>query len=134
MKRISVLSALMLLLFATSCKKEYITQAIPNTTVVQTVAPSNWTVNPNDGTYNASIQMPEIDQTVFDNDAVVVAASFGGGSYEGLPQVFDGYSYTYFYQPGSVTISIQGANGSEGGRPSGNITFKITLLPSTTVN
>lgn len=129
MKKLSILSLLLLIVFA-SCKKEYINQTIPNTTVVHTVNSADWTYSSADGTYNATISMPEINDVVFDNDGVVVAAMFDGVNYEGLPQVYGGYTYTYFYQPGYLTISIQAANGGEGGRPTGNIRFKIVLVPS----
>lgn len=130
MKQLSMLSLLFVLFFTTSCKKEYITQTIPNTTVVTTIIPADWQYSSGDGTYNAAIPMPEIDQVVFDNDGVVVSAMFDGINYEGLPQVYDGYTYTYFYKPGYLTISIQAANGGPGGRPTGNIRFKIVLIPS----
>lgn len=130
MKKLSMLSLLFMLLLGAGCKKEYYTENIPNYTVVTTVESSQWTFNSNDGTYNARITMPEISDVVFQNDGVVVAAMFDGANYEGLPQVYGGYTYTYFYQPGYLTISIQGANGGQGGRPTGGIGFKIVLIPS----
>jgi hypothetical protein len=130
MKKLSMLSLLLVLLLGTGCKKEYYTENVPNYTVVTTVQSSEWAYNTTDGTYNARISMPEIDDVVFNNDGIVVAAMFDGVNYEGLPQVYGGYTYTYFYQPGYLTISIQGATGSEGGRPTGGIKFKIVLIPS----
>lgn len=129
MKKISVF-AVLLMLFATACKKEYVTQEVRNTTVVYTLKASDWTLDNSDGTYNASIGMPEIDQTVFENDGVVASAMFNEGLYDALPQVYGGVTYLYYYQPGAVTISIQGANGSAVTKPTRDITFKIVLVPS----
>ncbi len=118
-------------LVSSSCKKEYITnETIPNFTVVHTVAVADWTLRQSDGTYNAVINMPEIDNVTFDNDGVIVAAMFDGTNYEALPQVYDGFSYTYFYSPGFLTVSVQGATGGAGSRPTGPIKFKIVLVPS----
>lgn len=118
-------------LVASSCKKEYITnETIPNFTVVHTVAVADWTYRQADGTYTAVINMPEIDNVSFDNDGVVVAAMFDGTNYEALPQVYDGFSYTFFYSPGFLTLSVQKADGTAATRPTGPIKFKIVLIPS----
>jgi hypothetical protein len=134
MNKLSMLALLFILFIATSCKKEYYTtevkEVIPNRTVVYTVQPSAWNFNQSDGTYVTTIGMPEIDNVVFDNDGVVVSAMFDGNIYEALPQVYGGYSYTFYYKKGALTLSIQGANGSQGVRPSNAITFKIVLIPS----
>ncbi|GGH72060.1 hypothetical protein HNQ91_003360 [Filimonas zeae] len=131
MTKLSMLSLLFVMLFATSCKKEYYTENVPNYTVVTTVTPNQWEYNSGDRTYNAVIQMPEINDVVFENDGVVVSAMFGQNTYDALPQVYEGYSYTYFYQPGYLTISYQSTDPSvTPGRPTGNITFKIVLIPS----
>ncbi len=133
MKKLPLLFLLLgIVLFTTSaCKKEYITnETIPNFTVVHTVVVADWTLNQADGTYTAVIKMPEIDNVSFDNDGVVVAAMFDNINYEALPQVYDGFSYTFFYSPGFLTISVQGANGGPGSRPTGPIKFKIVLVPS----
>ncbi len=126
-----LLALLSIFLVASSCKKEYITnENIPNFTVVHTVAIADWKLNQQDGTYTAVINMPEIDNVSFTNDGVVVAAMFDGTNYEALPQVYDNLSYTFFYSPGFLTLSIQGANGGQGARPTGPVKFKIVLIPS----
>lgn len=132
MKYLSILALVFTLFFASSCTKEYntIEEVIPNRTIVYTVPVSGWSFNASDGTYITNINMPEIDNVVFENDGVVVAAMFDSNTYEVLPQVYGGYSYTYYYKPGLLTVSIQGANGSQGVRPNNPITFKIVLIPS----
>lgn len=133
MNKLPLLALLSTLVFASSCKKEYYTtevNEIPNQTIVYTVQPSGWSFNQADGTFITHINMPEIDNVVFDNDGVVVAAMFGDTDYEVLPQVYNGYSYTFYYRPGRLTISIQGSDGSQGVRPTNGIKFKIVLIPS----
>lgn len=131
MTKLSMLSLLFVMLFATSCKKEYYTENIPNYTVVTTITPNTWEYNSGDKTYNAVIAMQEINDVVFENDGVVVSAMFSNNVYDALPQVYNGYSYTYFYQPGFLTISYQSTDaGATPNRPTGNITFKIVLIPS----
>lgn len=132
MKKLTILPLLFLFVLASSCKKEYITQetVIQNTTVLATIQPNQWAYSSTDGTYNATINMPEIDQTVNDNDGVVVAAKFDGVNYEGLPQVYGGYSYTYYYQPGYLSISVQNADGTAGAAPTEAVDIKIVLVPS----
>ncbi|WP_298709863.1 hypothetical protein [uncultured Chitinophaga sp.] len=131
MKRFPILLLLLGVVMTSACTKEYnTTEVIPNFTVVHTVAVADWTYTQADGTYNAIINMPEIDNVSFENDGVIVAAMFDRTNYEALPQVYDGYSYTFFYQPGYVSLSVQGANGGQGARPTGPVTFKIVLVPS----
>jgi hypothetical protein len=133
MNKLSILAFIFILFIASSCKKEYYTtevNEIPNRTIVYTVPASAWNFNQSDGTYITVIDMPEIDNVVFDNDGVVVAALFDGTNYEVLPQVYGGYSYTYYYKPGSLTVSVQGSDGSQGVKPTNGIKFKIVLIPS----
>ncbi|WP_127131752.1 hypothetical protein [Pseudoflavitalea rhizosphaerae] len=133
MNKLSIIALLFVLVLGVSCKKEYYTTEvteIPNRTIVYTVPPSAWSFNSSDGTYITAIDMPEIDDVVFENDGVVVAALFDGTNYEVLPQVYGGFSYTYFYKPGGLTISIQGSDGSDGFKPTTGIKFKIVLIPS----
>lgn len=133
MKKLPLLLLLLSVFFvASSCTKQYNTteEVIPNFTVVHTVAVGDWKFTAADGTYTAIINMPEIDNVSFDNDGVVVAAMFDNVNYEALPQVYDGLSYTFFYSPGFLTISVQGANGGQGSKPTGPVRFKIVLIPS----
>lgn len=131
MKKQLILPLLAVLVFMMSgCKKEYITQTIQNTTVLTTVKPSDWSFQSSDGTYTVGINMPEITDVVNDNDGVLVDCMFDGINYEPLPQVYNGYSYTYFYRTGVLYLSVQGADGSNGVRPTANVGVKIVLIPS----
>lgn len=130
MKRFLLLPLLALGMFLSSCTKEEV--VIPNRTIVVTIPANGWKYDNATQTYYYDIDMPEIDDYTSQVNAIVVAITGDGEIYEAIPDVYDGYSYTYTYQRGALVIEVQGADGSTVS-PSGKpITVKITIIESRT--
>ncbi|HEY1010605.1 MAG TPA: hypothetical protein VGE58_10865, partial [Daejeonella sp.] len=126
MKRFMI-PLLLILLSVMSCTKEYI---VPNRTIVTELRSGNW-VNTNGGrNYTAAISMPEIDDFVNENHGVLVYISFGDRSFEQIPQVYSGVSYSYYTKPGQIVMEIQASDGTSVITPPGSMTVKIVLIES----
>ncbi|BAV04299.1 hypothetical protein SAMN05421788_11030 [Filimonas lacunae] len=139
MKKLFILPLLALLVFFSSCKKEYITQVTPSKTIYQDIKITDWVYDATDKTYyTKNIDLTnDINTVEYADGAISVAVDFNGAThnYEALPQVYNGYSYTYFYYNGILKLGVGDAyNQSIPGLPfSGTITAKITLIPATYV-
>lgn len=132
MKSFLFLPLLMLAITFTSCKKEEITQevVIPNRTIVTDIAPTDWQLATNGSYYRVTINMPEINQAVYDNDAVLAYFSFDGTNYEAIPDVFQGSTLTVTHAVGKVYVDIQGADGGPVDPPGETIRVKIVIVES----
>ena len=122
-----ILLATVVISFSGCTKNEVV---VPNTTIIVDVAPSDWTYSSSSQTYYVQFDMPEIDSYTNDNYAIVVSASFGGDLYEAFPEVYNGYSYSFTHQVGTLTIEVQGADGSTVGPPTTSMRAKIVIIPS----
>lgn len=116
----------------TSCKKEEITQevVIPNRTIVTDVAPGDWE---DKGSYKrVTINMPEINDVVYENDAILTYFAFGPNysNYEAIPDVFQGATLTVTHARGFLYIDIQGADGGPVDAPAETIRVKIVIVES----
>lgn len=81
MKRLFILSTLAFMIFA-SCKKEVtqvqkVNQAF---SAVYNIDPSDWTTTNNGVSYTAELNIPELDDAIYSNGAVLVYLSFSGTS------------------------------------------------------
>jgi len=112
-----------------SCTKEYNEYVTPNQTIFAEISPNDWQLTDNN-TYAYTVNMPEIDDYVNDNFGVVVSISGGTGTYEAIPEVYNGYSYSYTHTPGSLTIETQTVDSTPGNPPEAPILVKIVLVES----
>jgi hypothetical protein len=128
MKRTLLIVVALSLGFLSGCiKKEVVT---PNITVITDVLPTDWQYSNSSRTYYVSINMPEIDRYANSNYGVIVSFSSGNEVYEFVPEVYNGYAYSFTHQPGLVTLEVQGANGTTVSPPNYTIRVKIVLIVS----
>jgi hypothetical protein len=128
MKRFLLLPLLLLAMLFSSCKKEEV--VITNRTIVQTIRPVDWKFDNATQTYYAVIDHPAIDQYTVDNNGLIVAISADGAIWEAIPDVYDGYVYTYTYQTGSLVLEVEGATGGTVNPPNSNRMVKIVIVES----
>jgi len=130
MKKLFVLSALSLLVFS-SCKKEItqVQQVNQAFSAVYTIKPSDWTTNNGGLSYTAQLQVPELDNAIYNGGGVLVYLSFSGTDYyEALPEVFDGFTYGAIHSNGYVGIDISDITGNIMNPPTQNISAKVILI------
>jgi hypothetical protein len=131
MKSLLFLPLLLLTVFFTSCKKETINQVVvPNRTIITTVNPGDWARDDVKKTWYVDINMPEIDQRVYDTNGVLVYISFDGKIYEAIPDVLDGSTLEVTHSIGHLYIDIQGADGTQVNPPGAAIKVKIVIIES----
>ncbi len=111
----------------TSCEKK---EVIPNTTVLTDIAPTDWQYSTSTKTYYVTINMPEITQNVNRYYGIMASISSGNNLFEALPEVYNGYSYTYTHNIGILTLEVQRSDGATVLPPAYPITAKIVLIPS----
>ncbi len=99
------------------------------------VASNQWTPNAARDHWTYSMNIPEIDQPIFENGTVLVDISFGDGIFEPLTTVYGGLAYRYDYEIGRLLIDVTWADGGVGeiGRP-GDLTLKVILLDGDAIN
>jgi hypothetical protein len=131
MKSFLFLPLMLLAITFTSCKKEEITQVVvPNRTITTTILATDWKLDSDKGTYYVTINMPEIDSRVYETNGVLAYFSFDQEIYEAIPDVLDGTTLEVTHSIGSVSIDIQGADGSLVNPPNQTIYVKIVLIES----
>ena len=114
-----------------SCKKEVtqvqkVNQAF---SAVYNIDPSDWTTTNNGVSYTAELNIPELDDAIYSNGAVLVYLSFSGTSYyEALPEVFDGITYGVIHSTGYVGIDISTLSGDLINPPGQTISAKVVLI------
>lgn len=119
---------LVLLFLFTSCTKNNV--VIPNTTITTDVLSTDWKYSTTTKTYYVDISMPELTQQTNATDGVLVTFSAGNDVYEAIPEVYNGYAYTFTHQPGVLTLEVQSAIGATVNPPTYTIHVKIVLIPS----
>lgn len=127
MKKLILLFAMSILLVSAGCKKEYV---VPNRTIFTTLNSGSWIKLDGGSSYTASISMPEIDNYFNDYGAVIVYISFEDGTYEQIPQVYNGVSYSYITRSGQIVVEIQSSDGVGVITPPGSVKLKIVLIES----
>lgn len=128
MKKSLLFVCLCLIITTTGCQKEEI--IIPNRTIITNMNSGNWIKLDGGRTYTASIDMPEIDNYFNDHGGVLVYISFENGTYEQIPQVYNGVSYSYVTRSGQIVLEIQSSDGIGTITPPGTIRVKIVLIES----
>jgi hypothetical protein len=128
MKKILTIVCCTLVLFSiSSCTKQYITPN-PNVSEFATLAPTDWTLYSDGKSYQAPINIADLDPNFANYGGVIVAISYTDGVYEQLPEVYNGISYSYTYNQGNVTIYAQSSDGTTAVAPTQNIKVKVTLV------
>src|SRR5437879_8706710 len=99
-KLLSIVCCAVILLSVSSCTKQYITPN-PNQTVYADLTSSSWTQYTDASgskSYQAPIDVKQIDGASAQSDGIIVAISYdGGNTYEQLPEVYGGTSFSYTY-------------------------------------
>lgn len=129
MKKILTIISCIVLIAATSCTKQYITPN-PNQTVLFTVPSSSWTTTDGGKTYSSVINTPEIDTYFNNHGGVLVYFSFTNGVYEQIPETYQGVSFSYTHNPGSIALYSQASDGISIIQPPADMTLKLVLIPS----
>ena len=127
-KLLSILSFAMVVLVLSSCTKKYITPN-PNQTILIDIAQSKWALSTDGKSYYYVVDAPEIDSYFNDNGGVLVYFSFTKGVYEQIPEVYNGISYSYTHNKGSLVLYAQSPDGNTPIKPD-PLTLKLLLLSS----
>ena len=135
--KISIL-LLLATLSLTACKKEVteVQQVDQAFSAVYTLNPGGWTTSNGGQSYSTSLNVPELDDVILNDGAVIVYLSFDNGdSYEALPEVFDGVAYGTIHELGLITIDLQASDGSGAviSAPGGTILAKVVLIDATPI-
>lgn len=133
MKSSFLLLALPLFVF-TSCKKEItqVQQVDQAFSAVYNIASGDWKTTNGGLSYSVELDVPELDNVVYQNGAILTYLSFSGTSYyEALPQVFDGISYGAIHGNGYVSIDISALSGNPIDPPGQPVSAKIILIDAT---
>ncbi len=114
---------------ASSCTKQYVTPN-QNQTILITVNSSDWKTTDGGITWSAVVSTPEIDSYFNDHGGVLVYFSYSNGVYEQIPEVYQGVSFSYTHNQGSLALYAQSADGiTPTSRPL-DLTLKLVLIAS----
>ena len=127
-KILSILCFAMVVAALSSCTKQYITNN-PNQTILFNVPASAWTLSTDGKSYYSVISTPEIDNYFNNNGGVLVYFSLTQGVYEQIPEVYNGVSYSYTHNAGSLVLYAQSFDGTTPVVPQA-LTLKLVLIPS----
>jgi hypothetical protein len=106
-KQIAGLAGLILLIASCTKTVTQIQQVDQAFSTIYTLNPSGWGSSDGGFSYCTNLTVPEIDQNMLDNGAVVVYLSFdNGANYEAIPEVFDGISYGSLHSLGLITLDL----------------------------
>lgn len=133
MNKTFLLFALPLIIFS-SCKKEVteVKQVDQAFSAVYTIQPGDWKTTDNGYSYSVDFEVPELDNVIYQNGAVLVYLSFNGTSYyEALPQVFDGITYGVIHGNGYVGVDMSALSGNAIDPPAQPVSAKIVLIDAT---
>lgn len=136
MKKILLLLTTLFFIFF-SCKKEItkVQKVDQAYSAIYTIQSTDWTTTNNGLIYTAQLNVPELDNRMYQNGAVLVYLSFTGTSYfEALPEVFDGITYGTIHSPGYVGIDISAVSGDPVNPPAQSITAKVVLIDATALS
>lgn len=131
MKKILTLICCTIVLAATSCKKEYVTTSPSATTIFDTTPAFVLDNSSNPGSihgYTTTLAVPEITD-YYNNHGAVLVYLDDNGTYEQLPDVYDGISYRFVYAKGTLYIDAQNADGSVPSVAPPALKLKIVLVP-----
>ncbi|HTK20587.1 MAG TPA: hypothetical protein VL442_13765 [Mucilaginibacter sp.] len=137
-KLLSILCCAVILLSVSSCTKKYISPvANLNKTVNANITSADWVAYTDGKSYYVPIAVPDLDNASAQYDGVVVSVSYDNGqTYEQLPEVYNGLSFSYTYNgpgtgdAGNVSIYAQSPDGGTAIKPTDPILVKIVLVYS----
>ncbi|WP_428328698.1 hypothetical protein [Mucilaginibacter sp.] len=129
MKKILSIIGCIIVIAASSCTKKYITPN-PNQTILLNVKSNTWTTTDGGKTYSSVINTPEIDSYFNDHGGVLVYFSFTSGVYEQIPEVYQGISFSYTHNPGSLALYAQASDGVTVIQPPADAVVKLLLIDS----
>lgn len=127
-KFLSIICCSVMLLAVSSCTKQYVTTGANNETVVANLATTDWTLDVASKSYIASISVPDLTDGFIRSGGLIVAISTDGTVYEQVPEVYNGTSFSYTYNNGSVTLYAQTPDGTTPVQPTNSLKVKITLV------
>ncbi len=132
MKKILTILGCVILFAASSCTKQYVNPGTTNETIYATVNPSDWKLYTTDNkSYFASINVPDLSSGATSFAGVLVAISYdNGATYEQLPEVYNGTSFSFTYSAGNVSIYAQSPDGGTAIQPTAAVKVKIILVDS----
>jgi hypothetical protein len=132
MKKIMTLLGCIVLLIASSCTKQYISPS--NQTFFADITANDWSLTTDLSgikSYAAPINIAALNNNYATNGGVIVSISYDGGStYEQLPEVYAGVSYSFTYNAGNLTLYAQSADGNTAILPTSAIKVKVILVQS----
>jgi hypothetical protein len=130
-KLLSILCLAIVVLTASSCQKETTVAPNNNITVFKNANSSGWTSADGGKTWSQALNVPELDDYSNHIGGVLVYLStFSNDVYEQIPEVFNGVSYSYIHERGTLTLYAQSYDGNSiTPRPAGS-TVKIVLIDS----
>lgn len=130
MKTLLFLPLLLMGVLFSGCTKKY-EYVTPNQTIFFDVAPGDWDLTDNK-TYVVTLPIPEISSQVNQDFGIVVSISGdNGATYEAIPEVYGGYTYSYTHTQGNLSLETQRADGSDAGTaPNVAIRVKVVLVES----
>ena len=128
MKKILTLICCTIVLAATSCKKETVVRnESPSATTIFDTTPA-FVINNDVHGYTATLSVPEITD-YYDKHGAVLVYLDDNGTYEQLPDVYDGVTYRAVYAKGTLYIDAQNADGSMLSSAPPTLKLKIVLVP-----
>ena len=99
---------------------------------IYTLNPSGWSSSNGGLSYSTTLNVPELDNDIQNNGAVIVYLSFDNGSnYEAIPEEFDGISYGSVHSVGQVFLDFHDITGATVSPPGAAILAKVVLLHAT---
>jgi hypothetical protein len=136
MKALLWVSCLAAVATVSSCtKKNYYTT--PSTTIIAQADSTSWKLDQTGDAWTISINMPEITDAVNQTDNVSVAISYNYNTqnssdiqFEAIPELYNGYSYSFVYGVGYLSIYAQSPSGTPPAATPGAVWVKIVLTPS----
>ena len=131
-KLLSILCCAVVLLSVSSCTKKYINPVTNlNKTVTYNVTSADWQAYTDGKSYFVPLSVPEIDNASASLDGVIVSVSYdNGATFEQLPEVYNGLSFSYTYNAGNVSIYAQSPDGTTAIKPTDPIVVKIVVVYS----
>ena len=131
MKKFLSIIGCVILFAASSCTKQYVAPGTTNQTVYATLNPSDWRLYTDGRSYYGSINVSQIGATFNNVGGVIVAISFdSGATYEQLPEVYNGVSFSFTYNAGNVSLYSQSPDGNTAIKPTSAVKVKIILVDS----
>jgi hypothetical protein len=132
MKLLTALTTMTLLISACTKTVTQVEQVDQAFSTIYTLNPAGWGSSDGGFSYSTSMTVPELDQSMLENGAIVVFLSFDNGvNYEAIPEVFDGISYGALHSLNQITLDLHAVDGSKITAPAAAILAKVVLIQGT---